>query len=205
MVHGDDRGLVLPPRIAPYQAVIVPVAAHKEGVAEKAEELFYALKAAGVRMKLDDSEHSAGWKFNQWEMKGVPVRIELGPKDIEKNQAVLVRRDTHEKVFVSLDGIADTIKALLDDIHQNMFNIALTNRENHTQDVGDFDAFMEAVKSGFARAHWCGDRECEDEIKDITGASTRCYTLDYDSDTHEDKCIFCNKKAKHMMYFGRAY
>ncbi|NCB31579.1 MAG: proline--tRNA ligase, partial [Clostridia bacterium] len=191
--------------IAPYQAVIVPIASHKAGVMEKAEALFHELKAAGIRMKLDDSEQSAGWKFNQWEMKGVPVRIELGPKDIEKNQAVLVRRDTHEKVFVSLDGLADTLKALLDDIHQSMFNKALANREAHTRDVHTFEEFMEAVKTGFARAHWCGERECEDEIKSITGASTRCYTLDYDAEAHEDGCIFCGKKAKHLMYFGRAY
>ncbi len=205
MVHGDDRGLVLPPRIAPYQAVIVPIATHKEGVMDKADEVFRSLKAAGIRMKLDDSEQSAGWKFNQWEMKGVPVRIELGPKDIEKNQAVLVRRDTHEKLFVSLEGLADTIKQLLDDIHQSMFNKALAIREERTQDVRDFGAFMEAVKTGFARAPWCGERECEDEIKAITGASTRCYTLDYDAEAHRDNCIFCDKKAKHLMYFGRAY
>lgn len=205
MVHGDDRGLVLPPRIAPYQAVIVPIATHKEGVMEKADEIFRSLKAAGIRMKLDDSEQSAGWKFNQWEMKGVPVRIELGPKDIEKNQAVLVRRDTHEKLFVSLEGLADTIKQLLDDIHQSLFNKALAIREERTQDVRDFGAFMEAVKTGFARAPWCGERECEDEIKSITGASTRCYTLDYDAQAHGDNCIFCDKKAKHLMYFGRAY
>ena len=205
MVHGDDRGLVLPPRIAPYQAVIVPIASHKEGVLDKADELFRTLKAAGIRMKLDDSEQSAGWKFNQWEMKGVPLRIELGPKDIEKNQAVLVRRDTHEKIFVSLDGIANTIKSLLDDIQQSLFNKALSFREENTQDVRDFGSFMEAVKAGFAKAPWCGERECEDEIKAITGATTRCHTLDYDAEAHGDTCIFCNKKAKHLMYFGRAY
>lgn len=205
MVHGDDRGLMLPPRIAPYQAVIVPIAPHKAGVMDKAEEVFRALKAAGIRMKLDDTEQSAGWKFNQWEMKGVPVRIELGPKDIENNQAVLVRRDTHEKQFVSLDGLADTIKALLDDIHASMFNRALAHRESHTQEVRDFGDFMEAVKTGFAKAPWCGERECEDEIKAITGATTRCYTLDYDPEAHGDTCIFCGKKAKHLMYFGKAY
>ncbi len=205
MVHGDDRGLVLPPRIAPYQAVIVPIATHKEGVMDKADEVFHGLKAAGIRVKLDDSEQSAGWKFNQWEMKGVPVRIELGPKDIEKNQAVLVRRDTHEKLFVSLEGLEDTIKQLLDDIHQSMFNKALAIRAERTRDVRDFGAFMEAVKTGFARAPWCGERDCEDEIKSITGASTRCYTLDYDAQGHGENCIFCDKKAKHLMYFGRAY
>lgn len=119
---------------------------------DKAEEVFRALKAAGIRMKLDDTEQSAGWKFNQWEMKGVPVRIELGPKDIENNQAVLVRRDTHEKQFVSLDGLADTIKALLDDIHVSMFNRALAHRESHTQEVRDFGDFMEAVKAGLCQS-----------------------------------------------------
>ena len=205
MVHGDDRGLKLPPKVAPIQVVILPIAMHKEGVLEKATELYNEIKAAGLRVKLDDSEQSAGWKFNQWEMKGVPVRIELGPKDIENNQAVLVRRDTHEKQFVSLDGLADTIKALLDDIHVSMFNRALAHRESHTQEVRDFGDFMEAVKTGFAKAPWCGERECEDEIKAITGATTRCYTLDYDPEAHGDTCIFCGKKAKHLMYFGKAY
>ena len=173
---------------------------------EACEKLFEELKAADIRVKLDDRDTvSAGYKFNDWEMKGVPVRIELGPKDIENNQAVLVRRDTHEKQFVSLDGLADTIKALLDDIHASMFNRALAHRESHTQEVRDFGDFMEAVKTGFAKAPWCGERECEDEIKAITGATTRCYTLDYDPEAHGDTCIFCGKKAKHLMYFGKAY
>ncbi|MDR0841514.1 MAG: proline--tRNA ligase [Christensenellaceae bacterium] len=205
MVHGDDRGLVLPPRVAPYQVVIVPIAAHKEGVMEQAKALLATLKAAGLRAKLDDSDQSAGWKFNQWEMKGVPVRLEVGPKDIENRQVVLVRRDTHEKQFAPIEGLGQTLPALLDDIHVSLFNRALANREAHTQDVEGFEAFTQAVQGGFARAPWCGERACEDEIKALTGASTRCYLLDYDAGAHGDNCVFCGKKAKHMMYFGKAY
>jgi prolyl-tRNA synthetase len=205
MVHGDDRGLQLPPRIAPYQVVIIPIAAHKGGVVEKADELFAALKAAGIRVTLDMSDQSAGWKFNQWEMKGVPIRLELGPKDIEKGQAVLVRRDTFEKIVLPIEGLAAGVAKLLDDIHDTMFNRALQNRLKNTTEVDALEAFQNATKNGFALAPWCGERACEDEIKATTGATTRCYELDYDPKAHSDRCVFCGKPAQYKMYFAKAY
>ena len=132
MTHGDDRGLMFPPRIAPVQLIILPIAQHKPGVLDKAYELKKMLSNAGIRVELDDSDQSAGWKFNQWEMKGVPVRLEIGPKDIENNQVVLVRRDTHEKLFVSIDGLADTLKQLFDTVQNDMYNRAKENRVMHT-------------------------------------------------------------------------
>jgi prolyl-tRNA synthetase len=206
MVHGDDRGLVLPPRVAPTQVVILPIAQHKEGVLDKAYELKKMLCDAGVRVELDDSENSAGWKFNQWEMKGVPMRLEVGPKDIEKNQVVLVRRDDHEKRFVSMDGLADTVKAMLDEVHQALFDKALALRESKTVNATSFDDFTQGVQGGFVRAMWCGERECEDAIKAKTGATTRCMPFDH---THEEElghvCVHCGKPAKHMMYFAKSY
>ncbi|MBQ3551722.1 MAG: proline--tRNA ligase [Clostridia bacterium] len=203
MVHGDDRGLILPPKIAPIQAIIIPIAQHKPGVIEKADELFASLKAAGLRVRVDDSDQSAGWKFNQYEMKGVPVRIEIGPKDIENNQVVLVRRDTHEKLVVSMDGLDVTIRTLLDDIHSSMLNKALSYREENTLDAHDFDALQEGVKHGFVRAMWCGERECEDAIKTKSGATTRC--MPFDAEPISNVCVHCGKPAKKLTYFAKAY
>ncbi len=206
MVHGDDRGLVLPPRVAPIQVVILPIAMHKEGVLDKARELFDTLKRADIRVELDDSDQSAGWKFNQWEMKGVPIRIEIGPKDIEKNQVVAVRRDKLEKEFISIDGLADALKAMLDDVHKGLYEKALKYREEKTTNALDFEQLTQGVQTGFVRAMWCGDPECEAEIKAKTGATTRCMPFDK---SHEnelgDTCVHCGKKAKTMMYFAKAY
>ncbi|OQB24712.1 MAG: Proline--tRNA ligase [Firmicutes bacterium ADurb.Bin182] len=203
MVHGDDRGLVLPPKAAPVQAVVLPIAMHKEGVREKAGELFDMLKKAGIRAELDDGDQSAGWKFNQWEMKGVPLRIEVGPKDIEKNQAVLVRRDNLEKLFVPMDGIAGTVEELLKDIHVGLYKKALAMRESKTVEASDFEEFSQGVKNGFVKAMWCGERECETSIKEKTGATTRCIPFEQRHIT--DKCVHCGKEAKHMVFFARAY
>jgi len=205
MVHGDDRGLKLPPKVAPIQVVILPIAMHKEGVMAKADELAAKFKAAGLRVKIDDSEQSAGWKFNQWEMKGVPVRIEVGPRDIENNQVVAVRRDTLEKLTLPMDGLAERLVELMDDIHATMLDMALKHRQENTTNAEDFGQFMDGVKKGFVRAKWCEEADCEIEIKCITGASTRCVPLDEHEDMEGCKCILCGRPAKCIMYFGRAY
>ncbi len=204
MVHGDDRGLVLPPRVAPIQAVILPIAQHKPGVLEKAAELCAQLKAAGIRVKLDDSDQSAGWKFNQWEMKGVPLRIEIGPKDIEKNQVVVVRRDELEKRFIPMNGLTDTVQGMLDDVHVGLFNKALALRESKTVDAYTFEELRQGVQHGFVRAMWCGDTACELEIKEKTGgASTRC--MPFEQKQLGDVCVHCGKPARAMTYFAKAY
>ncbi len=204
MVHGDDRGLVLPPRVAPIQAVILPIAQHKPGVLEKAAELAAQFRAAGIRVKVDDSDQSAGWKFNQWEMKGVPLRIEVGPKDIEQNQVVVVRRDDLMKQFVSMDGLVTTIQGMLDDVHKGLFEKALALRESKTVDAHTFDELREGVQKGFVRAMWCGETACELEIKEKSGgASTRCMPFEQKDLGHV--CVHCGKPARAMTYFAKAY
>ena len=176
MVHGDDNGLVLPPKIAPIQVVIVPVAQHKEGVLEKAGELYHSLQEK-FRIKLDDSENSPGWKFAQYEMQGVPLRLEIGPKDIEKNQCVLVRRDNREKQFVSLDNLEEAIEKALDEIHDALYQRALDNLTSKTFTAKNYDEFLDiaANKPGFIKAMWCGDSACEEKIKEDTGGvKSRC-------------------------------
>lgn len=207
MVHGDDRGLVLPPRVAPIQIVILPIAMHKEGVLDKASAIRDELQAAGIRVELDARDQSAGWKFNEWEMKGVPIRLEIGPKDIENNQVVIVRRDTLEKQFISMDNLAEKLKAELDEVHKGLYEKALALRKSKTVDAHDFSELKEGVQSGFVRAAWCGERECEDEIKAATGASTRCMPLNDEDGAANlgEMCVHCGKPAKHVMYFAKAY
>ena len=204
MVHGDDAGLKLPPRIAPIQVAIVPVAQHKEGVLDKARELYDKLSKS-FRVKLDDSDKSPGWKFSEYEMLGVPVRLEIGPKDIEKNQAVLVSRTTREKVFVSLDNIEEEIAAFLEKIQNEMYNAALENRIQKTNVACDYETFKNTVaeKGGFVKAMWCGDSACEDKIKEDTGATSRC--MPFEQEELSDVCVCCGKKAKTMVYWGKAY
>ncbi len=204
MVHGDNSGLVLPPKIAPKQLMIVPIAMHKEGVAEKAGELCQRLKKA-VRADIDLSDKSPGWKFAEYEMKGVPVRLEIGPRDIENNSCVLVRRDNGEKITASLDNIEQTVTALLDDIQSSLYEKALRHREENTFDALTYDEFKETVENngGFVRAMWCGDVECENKIKEDTGATARC--MPFEQKTLRDTCVCCGKKAKSMVYWGRAY
>ena len=203
MVHGDDNGLVLPPRIAPTQVIIVPIQQKKEGVLEKAAELKSAL--SGFRVKTDDSDKSPGWKFSESEMRGIPVRIEIGPRDIEQNEAVLVRRDTHEKITVSLDRLADEVRKLLDQIQNDMFERALAHREAHTSKAADYDSFFRTVdeQPGFVKAMWCGDEACEDKIKEETGATSRC--MPFEQETIAETCVCCGKPAVKMVYWGRAY
>lgn len=206
MVHGDDDGLVLPPRIAPVQTRVIPIAQHKEGVLEKADELLAALKAAGYRAKIDDSEKSPGWKFSEQEILGIPTRIEIGPKDIEKNQVVAVRRDTREKIVVSIDEITTKLGEILETIQKDMYEKAKAFLNSHIDTAVTMDEMVEKFKAnrGFVKACWCGDEECEGEIKYATGgASTRC--LIEDEEMISDTCIFCGKPAKHMAYWGKSY
>ncbi len=205
MTHGDNNGLVLPPRIAPIQVVIIPVAQHKAGVLEANQALRDKLEAAGLRVKLDDTDQSAGWKFAEYEMKGVPLRLELGPKDIEKNQCVLVRRDNGEKVFVSLDGIEETVQKMLDDIHDGLYARAEANLNSHTKECGTMEevkAFMEQ-EGGFARTKWCGSQECELKMKDEAGVSSRCMPLEQSGTT--GKCVCCGKECTTDIIWGVAY
>lgn len=204
MVHGDDRGLVLPPRVAPIQAVILPIASHKPGVVEKAQELYNTLKAAGIRVKVDNSDQSPGWKFNQWEMKGVPMRIEIGPKDIEKSQVVIVRRDDLEKRFVPLLGIENEVKRLLDEVHDGLFSKALAMRESKTVTANTFDELYSGVQTGFVKALWCTDTACELEIKEKTGGGTT-RNMPFDQSDVSGVCVHCGKEAKAVTYFAKAY
>ena len=205
MVHGDNNGLVLPPRVAPIQVVVIPVAQHKEGVLEANQAVVDRLRAAGFRVKMDSSDQSAGWKFAEYEMKGVPLRLELGPKDIEKNQCVLVRRDSGEKAFVSLDGIEKTVQTMLDEIHQGLYARAQKNLEDNTYACASLEEVKEKMSSqgGFAKTMWCGDLECELRMKEEAGVSSRCIPLE--QEYLGDTCAICGKPAKHMVYWGVAY
>ncbi|WP_026883809.1 proline--tRNA ligase [Clostridium akagii] len=204
MVHGDNEGLKLPPRVAPIQVIIVPIAQHKEGVIDKANELKDRL-AKIARVKVDISDKMPGWKFSEYEMKGVPIRLEVGPKDIEKNQVVLVRRDTREKLFVSMDELETKIPELLEDMHNAMYEAAKKSLEEKTSSARTMEEFKDIVenKTGFVKAMWCGDRACEEKIKEETGASSRCIPFEQEEIT--DTCVCCGKKAKEMVYWGRAY
>lgn len=205
MVHGDDDGLVLPPKISPIQVAIIPIATHKEGVLEKGQELYDRLKGQ-FRVKYDDSDQSPGWKFSQYEMKGVPVRVELGPKDIEKNQCVIVRRDTREKIFVSLDNLEVEVEKALQAVHDGMYQRALENMKEKTFVATDFDEFVTTAKEhpGFIKAMWCGDKECEEKLKEVTGGvKSRC--IPFEEEHLSDKCVCCGKEAKHMVYWGKQY
>ena len=203
MVHGDNNGLVLPPRIAPTQVVIVPIQQQKEGVLNKAFELRDVL--SNFRVKVDDSDKSPGWKFSESEMRGIPVRVEIGPRDIENNEAVLVRRDTHEKITVSLDEIEAKVSELLDTIQNDMLERARAHRDSHTYVATTYDEFVKTIneKPGFVKAMWCGDQACEDKIKEDTAATSRC--MPFAQEHLSDKCVCCGKSAKKMVYWGRAY
>lgn len=204
MVHGDDSGLVVPPMIAPIQVIIIPVAQHKAGVLDKAHELRDRLSEI-VRVKIDESDKMPGWKFNEYEMKGVPVRLEVGPKDIENNQVVLVRRDTREKTAVSMDDLENSIQKLLADIQSSLFEKAKKLRDEKTYTATNLENFKDIVnnKPGFVKAMWCGDVACEDKIKEMTGATSRC--IPFEQEEISDTCVCCGKKATKMLYWGKAY
>lgn len=206
MTHGDNNGLVLPPRIAPTQVVIVPIAAHKNPeVLETAKSAMADLIAAGVRVKLDDSDQSMGWKCAEYEMRGVPIRLELGPRDLAEGNCCLVRRDNGEKVTAKIEGIVDEIKALLDAIHDNMYAVAEKNLEDNTFDLKTVDEVKEmaAGRGGFARTKWCGSLECELKMKEQAGVSSRCMPLKQSGTT--GKCVCCGKECTTDIYWGVAY
>ena len=202
MAHGDNRGLVLPPVVAPEQVVIVPIASKKPGVLEKCEEVKTALEQAGVRVILDNTDNSPGWKFNEWEMKGVPLRIELGPRDIEAGKALVFRRDTLEKAEYSLDGLASTIKELLGTVQKDMLESARVRRDNRIVYADTVKGILDGVENGcFVKAGWCGCRDCEDKVKAETSATARVYA----EGEHSETCAVCGKKAEHTVIFARAY
>lgn len=204
MTHGDDNGLVLPPAVAPIQLIIIPIASHKEGVLDKANELKNKL-ASVCRVKLDDSDNSAGWKFSEYEMKGVPLRLEIGPKDIENNRCVVVRRDNGEKIFVSLDELEAKIPELLEAVRDGLYQKAIDRRAAMTFTARDYAELKDIAdnKPGFIKAMWCGDRECEDKLKDELGITSRC--IPFEQEHLSDTCVCCGKPAKHMLYWGKAY
>ena len=205
MTHGDDNGLVLPPRIAPIQVVIIPVAQHKPGVLEAAQSLMERLKAVGVRVKIDDSDKAPGWKFAEYEMKGVPLRLEIGPKDIEKEQCVLARRDNGEKSFVALAELETAVPAMLDAIHAGLYEKAKKNLEAHTyaaHSLAEAKALQEK-NGGFIKTMWCGDLACEMAMKEQAGMSSRC--IPFAQEHIDDVCPVCGKPAAKMVYWGIAY
>ncbi|MBQ7809729.1 MAG: proline--tRNA ligase [Clostridia bacterium] len=205
MVHGDDDGLVLPPKVAPIQVAIIPIAQHKEGVLDKVYEVADTLKK-DFRVKVDASDKAPGWKFSEYEMKGVPVRVELGPKDIEKNQCVIVRRDNREKIFVSLDNLSEEVQKALDAVHNAMYEKALKNMQEKTSVATSFEEFVDIAenKPGFIKAMWCGEKECEEKLKEVTnGVKSRC--IPFDEENLSDTCVCCGKPAKHMVYWGKQY
>ncbi len=205
MTHGDDNGLVLPPAVAPTQVVIIPIAQHKEGVLDRCRELADSLKGR-FRVKLDDSDNSAGWKFAEYEMKGVPLRIELGPRDIENGECVVCLRCNGEKVTVPLAGIEEAVAEKLAEAEKIMFETALANREKKTYTCHDMDEIVKCVAEngdGFVKAMWCGDEACEDAVKEKTGVCSRC--IPFDQDAVDTKCVCCGNEAKHLLYWGKAY
>ena len=204
MTHGDDNGLALPPAIAPIQVVVIPVAQHKEGVIEKAQEVKERL-AKLFRTDIDISDNSPGWKFAQYEMKGVPLRLEIGPKDIEQNQCVIVRRDNREKTFVSLDELESKVAELLQAVHDGLYERALQNRQNRTFTALNLEEMIQTAteQSGFIKAMWCGDAECEAKLKEVAGVSSRC--MPFEQEHLSDTCVCCGKPAKTMVIWGKAY
>lgn len=203
MVHGDNEGLVLPPKVAPTQVVIIPIRQNQEGVLEKAREVEKSL--SNFRVKVDDTDKSPGWKFSEYEMRGIPVRVELGPKDIEAGQAVLVRRDTREKMTVAISDLPEKIGELLETIHRDMLARATEHRNAHTYDARSLEEMKETAdnKPGFIRAMWCGCQECEDKLKEEVGVTSRC--MPFKQEKLSDTCVYCGKPAVKMVYWGKAY
>jgi len=206
MTHGDDNGLVLPPAVAPVQVVIIPIAQHKEGVLDKANELKERLAKYNVRVKLDDSDNSPGWKFAEYEMKGVPVRVEIGPKDIEAGQCVIATRHNGEKTIISLDELEETVVKKLNEVRDGLYKKALENRERRTYACKTMDEIISVLEEkgdGFVKAMWCGDEACEDIVKEKTGVGSRC--IPFEQENISDVCVCCGKPAKAMVYWGKAY
>ena len=205
MTHGDNSGLVLPPHIAPVQVVVVPVAQHKPGVLEAATELYEKIKALGIRAKIDTSDNSLGWKCAQYEMKGVPVRIELGPKDMENGCCMAVRRDNGEKVSIALDEIAVRLPEVLDDVQHGLYAKAKKNLDDHIYAAHSLEEAKELQEKngGFIKTMWCGNLQCELDMKEKAGMSSRC--IPFEQENLGEVCACCGKPAKHMIYWGIAY
>ncbi len=205
MVHGDNSGLALPPKIAPTQAMVIPIQQTKEGVLSKAQEICQTLKDAGLRAKVDDTDKSPGWKFSEQEMRGIPVRVECGPKDIAAGQAVIVRRDTREKIVAPLDQIGEKVCRTLEVMQQEMLERARAHRDAHTYTATDYESFKKTIeeKPGFVKAMWCGDVACEEKIKEDVQATSRC--MPFKEERLSDVCVCCGRPAKKMVYWGRAY
>ena len=205
MTHGDNNGLVLPPMVAPVQVIVVPVAQHKPGVLEKANEVYETLKAAGIRVKMDDSDNSLGWKCAQYEMKGVPLRLELGPRDIENGVCVAVRRDNFEKETVQLSDLVSAVPALLDKVQAGLYEKAKKNLDEHTFPATSLEEAkaLQEQNGGFIKTMWCGDLECEMAMKEKAGMTSRC--IPFKQEQISDVCPVCGKPAKHMVYWGVAY
>ena len=206
MVHGDDSGLKLPPMVAPTQVMVIPIQQKKEGVLEKAYELKERLLKSGARVKVDDTDKSPGWKFSEQEMRGIPLRIEIGPKDIEAGKCVICRRDTGEKIECGLDDIESKVAELLVTIQSDMLERARTHRIAHTYEAKSYPEFCRTIeeKPGFVKAMWCGDQACEDKIKEETSATSRCMPFE-GAEAISDKCVCCGKPAKHLVLWGKAY
>ena len=205
MAHGDNRGLKLPPKVAPIQVVIVPIAIHKDGVKEKAEEIYNSLKNK-YRVEIDLKDQvSPGYKFNYWEMKGVPIRIEIGPRDIENGVCVVVRRDTLEKSIIKLEELENYIDKLLNNIHENMFEICKKRMVQKTTTASNLEEFQNNMneEQGFIKAMWCGSSECEAKIKELTTAKSRC--MPFEQENIGDVCVCCGKKANKMVIWGKQY
>lgn len=205
MTHGDERGIKLPPKVAPIQTIIIPIAQHKDGVLENALKLKEKLVHIGIRTEIDDSDNTPGWKFSEYEMKGVPLRLEIGPRDIENGVVTLVRRDTHEKQTVKMEELEHVLPMLLDEIQQNMYDQAKQFVDNCSVEIDSMEQMVQAVNAGkVAIGYHCGDENCESQIKEETGIQTRVVIEDCDeSDTH--KCVHCLKKAKYKIYFAKQY
>lgn len=209
MVHGDDKGLVLPPKIAPTQIVIIPIpykGEQEEAVASKAKQVYEKLSEEGILVTLDNrQEYTPGWKFNEWELKGVPIRIEIGPRDIKQQQVVFVRRDTREKMIVKEDVIVEQAKNLLEKIQDDMFEKAKKILEGSITAVNNYEDFKRVLekKGGFIKTSWCGRTECEEKIKDETGATIRIVPFENEKPT--SKCIYCGLEAKELVYFATSY
>ncbi len=205
MTHGDDSGLVLPPAVAPIQVVVIPVQQHKEGVIEAAEKIASTLKAAGIRVKIDASEQSPGWKFSEYEMKGVPLRVEIGPRDIAENKCVIVRRDNREKSFISQDVLVESVNEGLANLTKAIYEKALKNREDRTFTAENLDELKKIAseKSGYIKAMWCGDLECEMKLKEEADVTSRC--MPFDAEPIGTKCVCCGREAHKLVYWGKAY
>jgi prolyl-tRNA synthetase len=207
MVHGDDSGLVLPPKIAPYQVVIVPIGRDnwRETVLPTAQAIRQQLVDAGIRVMMDERDERPGWKFSEWEMRGVPLRLEIGPKDIEKSQVLLARRDTREKLGVPMDGLAARILELLNDVQQTLFARALAFREEHTQEAANYEAFKQAMdgRPGFVLAPWCGSAACEAQIKTDTQATIR--NIPMNAPAADGPCVRCDLPAQFVVRFAKSY